>query len=194
MLKAVIFDLFGVLVGRGFDETYRHAGGDPNYDHEFIEAILDQANKGQITGLEFETKIAQHIGTSVEKYEQAVVEVEQPDFELLNFIKALRQTYKTAILSNVNTGVIEHKIESKWLRDCFDAVILSAEVGFLKPQPEIYEYTAKKLGVEVGECVFIDDREGYVEAAQAIGMEGIVYRNFIQMKDQLKTVLADSNQ
>ena len=43
------------------------------------------------------------------------------------------------------------------LDELFDAVVISAEVGLHKPQPEIYLLAAERLGVEPAECVFVDD-------------------------------------
>jgi HAD superfamily hydrolase (TIGR01509 family) len=191
MIKAIIFDCFGVLVGRGFEETYGYAGGNSHKDHEFIEALLEQANRAQITQSEFRQRICAHLGISIEIYEQAVEKAEQPNYKLLEYIVPLRTKYKTAILSNVNTGVLERKIGQDWLNKCFDVWVISGEVGFIKPEPEIYEHTVAKLGVEASECVFIDDRILYVEAARAVGMKGILYKELPQMKAELEEVLAD---
>ena len=185
MIKAIIFDCFGVLIGRGFDETYRYAGGDSHKDHDFIEALLEQSNRGQISETKFKNQICNRLGITLQAYERAIQEAEQPNFELFEYIKKLRQQYKTAVLSNVNSGVIEQRIPEPWLEQCFDEVIISADVGYIKPDPEIYEHTAKKLGAKLNECIFIDDRVGYVEAAKNIGMQAILYQDFIQMKQEL---------
>lgn len=193
MIKAIIFDCFGVLVGRGFDETYRFAGGNPQKDHEFIETLLEKANRGQISQVEFRAKICDRLNITIEQYRNAIQEAEQPDYELLRYIKDLRKQYKVAVLSNVNTGVLERKIGEKWLQECFDACVVSADVGYIKPEREIYELTAKRLGVRISECVFIDDREKYTIAAKTIGMKTILYKNFAQMKQELEKLLANPN-
>lgn len=193
MIKAIIFDCFGVLVGRGYDDTYRHAGGDPIKDKRFIHDILAQASLGLIPEEEFSKTVAEHIGITVETYKQAVEEAEGPNFELLKLAKELRKNYKTAILSNVNNGVLERKIPAKWLKDCFDVLIVSAELGFIKPESKAYVHTAQELGVELEECVFIDDNPMFVQAAKSLGMKGIVYTEFESMKQQLDKILANSN-
>lgn len=191
MIKAVIFDFFGVLVGDGFDATYRQAGGDPEKDRQFIEDLLNQANSGQISVDDFRAKICQKLNITVNKYEEAISQAETPNQALLDFIKQLKRRYKTAILSNVNTGGLERRIERRILEEHFNVIVASADVGYMKPQSEIYNLTAGRLGVKPQECVFIDDRLGYVEAAKAVGMKAILFRNFGQMKTELVRLLSD---
>lgn len=190
MIKAVIFDFFGVIVGDGFEFTYREAGGNPVKDREFIQDLLDRTNRGLITTEEFRQRICDKLGITVGDYNQAIKKSEIIDHELLNYIKTLRSKYKTAILSNVNKGGLERRIERGVLDEYFDVVVVSGDVGYIKPEPEIYQLTADRLGVKTDECVFIDDREGYVSAARASGMKAIYYQTFGQMKDELEKLLA----
>jgi epoxide hydrolase-like predicted phosphatase len=58
--------------------------------------------------------------------------------------------------------------------DEFDVVIDSCAVGLRKPEPEIYELTCRQLGVTPAAAVFLDDNARNVEAARALGMEGVL--------------------
>jgi HAD superfamily hydrolase (TIGR01509 family) len=73
----------------------------------------------------------------------------------------------------------------------FDVVVVSGEVGFAKPDREIYHHTADLLEVEPAECVFIDDRQAYVSGAEQAGMQAILYQDFEQMKTELEKILAN---
>ena len=190
MIKAIIFDCFGVLVGRGFDETYSYAGGDPKKDKQFIDEILDRANMGLMSQAEFRQSIVRKLGIEPKAYDGAVKAVERPNLTLLNYISRLRPKHKTAVLSNANLGVLERKISEEWLNRCFDVRIVSAEVGFIKPDARIYQLTAKNLGVKPQECVFIDDKSDYCEAAENVGMRTIWYQNFEQMKTELEALIS----
>ena len=192
MIKAVIFDCFGVLVGHGFDETYRQAGGDPLKDKDFIEDILGQANLSLVTHEEFHRQVAERLGISVEKWHDIMLQAEQPNQELLTYIESLRGRYKTGLLSNANAGTIEHRLSQAVLDDCFDKVVVSGEVGLVKPSPEVYALMAERLDVEPADCVFIDDSKMHIEGAVSVGMKGILYRNFGQMKADLESLLADT--
>ncbi|HVO86285.1 MAG TPA: HAD family phosphatase [Candidatus Binatia bacterium] len=190
MIKAIIFDFFGVIVGDGFDATYRYAGGDPEADRDFIETLLEQSNRGLISTKEFRSRICSRLNISVEQYKASVKKSEQPNLELLEYIKKLRRNYKTAILSNVGRDGLERRIKREVLNQYFDVTVVSADVGFIKPEPQIYELTAKKLGVEPSECIFTDDREGYVSAAANVGIKAFIYKDFAQAKAEIEKLLS----
>ena len=192
MIRAIIFDCFGVLVGRGFAETYRIAGGDPAQDHEFIEDTLGQANLGMIKEAEFHQRMADKLAITSDEFHQAMAKAERPNQELLDYIAELHKDYKTAILSNVNVGVLERKLSPEILRTHFDALIVSAEVGVVKPDVRIYQLAAERLGVETSECLFIDDQERYCQPAREEGMQAIKYSSVSQLKDELQAILATS--
>jgi HAD superfamily hydrolase (TIGR01509 family) len=67
---------------------------------------------------------------------------------------------------------------------------VSAEVGMVKPDPQIYKYAAKHLDIGLSECVFVDDNHGYCEIASSLGMKTIIYRDFKQFKAELVSVLS----
>jgi putative hydrolase of the HAD superfamily len=69
-------------------------------------------------------------------------------------------------------------------------MVVSAAIGHVKPDPEAYEITAEKLGVEPSECVFIDDKESFCQAAEAVGMKSVWYREFEQARADLEKLLA----
>ena len=55
--------------------------------------------------------------------------------------------------------------------------MISGDVGLHKPQPEIYELGAERLGVPIGACVFVDDLQENVAGAEAVGMAAILHRD-----------------
>lgn len=189
MIKAIIFDCFGVLAGSAYKEIYRQAGGDLSKDNVFVSDLLNFANSGQITSEELNARTAKRLGISVKEWTDIVNKAEQPNLELLDYVRELKSKYKVAILSNAGSGVMERKFTKEQLA-LFDTVVVSAEVGFVKPQPEIFKLTADCLEVEVQECVFVDDLSPYVEGAAAVGMKAIQYDNFDQLKQELELVLS----
>jgi FMN phosphatase YigB (HAD superfamily) len=64
------------------------------------------------------------------------------------------------------------------LEGCFDAFVLSSDVGARKPDPEIYLRSAEILGVAPEQCVFVDDRADNVSGATRLGMTGVHFDQF----------------
>jgi putative hydrolase of the HAD superfamily len=89
--------------------------------------------------------------------------------------RRLRPAYRTAILSNADES-LRGRLHELGIHDLFDTVISSAEEGLAKPDPEIYRLAAARLGLAPAACVFVDDYEANVRAAEAIGMRGVLYR------------------
>lgn len=59
--------------------------------------------------------------------------------------------------------------------DLFDAVVISCEVGMRKPDERIFRHALDLLGLDAAACVFIDDIEHNVHAAEALGIRGILH-------------------
>jgi putative hydrolase of the HAD superfamily len=63
------------------------------------------------------------------------------------------------------------------LAEMFDAVVISADVGMRKPEERIFLHAAALLELEPSECVFVDDVEANIIAAEAVGMTGVLHRD-----------------
>ncbi len=89
---------------------------------------------------------------------------------------------QTAVLRARRAGIRTGLLSNSWgtkrydrgrLAELFDAIVISAEVGLRKPSPEIYELGARRIGLETGQCVFIDDVEANLQPAASLGMATI---------------------
>lgn len=193
MIKAIIFDCYGVLVGTGFWNIYNRAGGDADKDKVFIDDWLHRNSLGEVSGDELTEAMAKQLGMRVAEWQRFIEEDEVPSPELLNLIRSqLLGKYKLAVISNAGRGALDKKL-SKEKQALFDAMIVSAEVGLVKPDPAIFAFTCEKLAVDPTETVFIDDHEEYLEGARSLGIKTILYKNFEECRDQLVQLLAKEN-
>jgi putative hydrolase of the HAD superfamily len=186
-IKAVIFDYFGVIESDSLAATYRHIGGDPDADAQFIADTIYAANSGRIPGSRW--VFAEKLGISVDKW---MHERRGKDPDILKYILELRKTYKTGLLSNIGRG----GLRTLWgdeLEKYFDAAIASGDVGLTKPDPEIFAMMADRLGIQPDECIMIDDNPDYCEGARAAGMIAIQFQNLHQAKHELQRLLKPAN-
>jgi len=105
---------------------------------------------------------------------------------VLQIMKRLKENYKIVLLSNTDImryGFIRKKFPEIMI---FDEYILSFEVGFMKPQPQIYREALKQAGAEAKECVFIDDREENIKAAVKLGISGILMESQTDLESVLQ--------
>ena len=100
--------------------------------------------------------------------------------EHVALVQELRPAYRIGILSNSDPS-LRNRLrdglrDGLGIHDLFDALVCSAEAGMAKPEPEIYRLAAKQLGLQPEVCVFVDDYEPNVVAAEEVGMRGILFR------------------
>lgn len=191
MVQAIIFDCFGVLVTEGWlpfaDKHIKH-------DHllqQKAAELMTALNKGRVNYSDFIKEISEMTGINeATAYRQIMRNA--PNMRLLDYIRTtLKPTYKIGLLSNTGRDRLDELLSADDLR-LFDALSLSFETGYLKPQPEAYKAAATSLHVSVQDCVFIDDQAKRCQGALAVGMQAIVYQNFEQMKRDLESVLTKS--
>ena len=104
------------------------------------------------------------------------------------------EAVRRAKAAGVRTGLISNSIgEGRYDRsafpELFDAVVISAEEGVHKPQPEIYRLGAGRAGVEPHECVFVDDLRENCEGAEAVGMTAVLHRGAERTVSRLEEML-----
>jgi HAD superfamily hydrolase (TIGR01549 family) len=182
MIKAIIFDLFGVIRPDPLVATYRYFGGDPEKDAYFINDTIDAANRGTIPNSR--SVFARHFGITVEQWME-IGDKAGNDQRVLQYVLHLRQTYKTGLLTNISRGRLPELFKPGELEKYFDAVVGSGDVGFAKPEAQAYEIMADRLKVRLDECVMIDDREEYLVGARGVGMRAILYGSLPQLKQEL---------
>ena len=189
MIKAIIFDCFGVLVTDSLDVIINSNGLSENQKDE-IKSYVSAANKGSISVAEYRSEVANILNMEYEDLNSAIKNGEIKDENLLEYIRELKKEYKIGLLSNVTSmDSLKSRFAENELEDNFDVVVASGQIGYAKPEAEAYEITADKLGVSLSECVMIDDRDEYVNAAVGIGMKGIVYTGMNDLKKELKDIL-----
>lgn len=182
MIKAVVFDCFGVLTEDGW-HAFLHAFASEDNTEE-LRYLNHQVDKGLLSYQDFLTQICELTNASQEEAHRIITTQLHPNTPLLNFVKQLKtKEYALGIISNVGGGLDEF-IPKEYL-DLFDCITLSYQVGSLKPAPRIYEAHLEQAGLMPEETVFVDDRQRNVEGAEAVGMKGVLYRDFNSLTVEL---------
>ena len=108
-----------------------------------------------------------------------------PYNDIFQLVYDLKKNYTLAILSNACLTHIK-KLKDKGIYDPFDPIILSGEVGFQKPQKEIYEHLLVKMNLSPEEVVFIDDLLENIKGARNVGINAILYKDPEDLKRNLR--------
>ena len=111
------------------------------------------------------------------------------DRPLLDWFAAQRPARLTAILSNSGPGARERE-RHHGFEDVTDDIVYSHEVGVAKPDRAAYELTARRLGVEPHEVLFLDDVEANVDAARHAGWHAVLHRDTATSISSMERILA----
>jgi putative hydrolase of the HAD superfamily len=114
---------------------------------------------------------------------------EQLDTEFVAFLKSLCPRYRMAILSNAWSDAHKFHDAKFHFNSWVELSIYSAEVHLLKPDPHIYQLMLSQLKLQANECMFVDDKLINVQAAKALGMKGVCYRDSAQAIKDIKKIL-----
>jgi putative hydrolase of the HAD superfamily len=147
---------------------------------------------GRKTAVEYWTAVGPDLGLAspeqIEQFRRRYHADESINAAVRDIIRRLHGRYKLAVLSNAPPGLDEWLVD--WgMRDLFDVVVCSGEVGLMKPDPAVYRLTLRRLKVPPQEAVFIDDTVDHVAAARRIGMTGIVFTDAADLDRELNAVL-----
>jgi putative hydrolase of the HAD superfamily len=186
VLKAIVFDCFGVLTSDGWlPFAEKHFGHDAALKQQAHD-LNKQVDSGFLSYDEFVEQIAElaHVPVT-EAY--ADIENNVANERLFAYIQTLKEHYKIGMLSNAGANWL-HELFSPEQGALFDAVVLSFEIGTVKPDPRAYHAICDKLGVGPEEAVFIDDIERYATGAKDIGMHAICYKNVDQVIADLEAL------
>ena len=189
MIKAIIFDCFGVLyVDPGLYFYEKEVENFESLKQDLFD-IDKQCDRGLIDEVEHDQAIAELTGLDYDFIHANIRGEHTLNDELLQYSQRLRPKYRIGMLSNVGRGGMRSFFSDEQCQRYFDAVILSSDVGVVKPSPEIFSITADRLGVKVEECIMIDDRQDNVEGARAAGMNAVLYGTNKQCAEDVEAII-----
>lgn len=197
MIKAVIFDFGGVIVRTEDTAGRRRWEERLGLEPKALDALVFDcdaavaATLGQAPESEVWAHVARTLRLDDEQLQACQADFwggDRLDTDLLALIRSLRPRYKTGILSNAWSRAREAFTQRFGLDQAVDDILISAEEGISKPDPRIYQLAADRLGVRAEEAVFVDDFAHNVEAARAVGMQGVHYRAGMDVRAALEAL------
>jgi putative hydrolase of the HAD superfamily len=195
-LKAVIFDYGEVLSGPPDPQAHRNLltiAGVPeeafekaywvhrlDYDADILDGQTYWQTVARDTGVSFTVK---QIG---ELLEQDAMMWMNLNPAMIAWIPRIKDAgFRLGILSNMGFGVLDYmRPRFPWLAQ-FDHLTFSCDLGIVKPDPAIYLYTVKKLGVAPDQALFIDNLEKNITGAEAVGLHAALFQNVEQLQRDL---------
>lgn len=196
-IGAIFFDFGGVIQRTEYQSPRQHLAERFGMDYDDIDKLVFTSESARRASLGEITEDA-HWSNVLTRLKRPTAEMQTVrdeffggdviDINLVHFIGSLRGKFHTGLISNAWSGMRAF-LEKEKLIDLFDTVVISAEVGVMKPEARIYSIALEQAGVKAEAAVFVDDVQANVDACQALGMKGILFNDPLGAMDQLKTLL-----
>jgi epoxide hydrolase-like predicted phosphatase len=196
-IKAVFFDLGGVIVRTEFQAPRQQLAEKLGMEYDDLSRIVFEGESGVRAALG-EITSADHWASVIQRLKRPASELSRirdeffagdiVDRTLVEYIRSLRGKYKTGLISNAWSDLRDFVVREKF-DDVFDKMIISAEVGALKPEPKIFQIALEQIGVSPNEAVFVDDFKANIVGGEKVGIKGIHFKDAESTMKQLKELL-----
>ncbi|WP_199550284.1 HAD-IA family hydrolase [Streptomyces sp. N35] len=144
------------------------------YQDEEGVRITSDLERGAVSQTEWNEIAGKKLGVAPDNLMGRIFGDLRPEPLLINAAaEARRAGIKVGILSN-SVGLAPWDLyEGYDLEKRYDAVVISEHYQMRKPDPELFEIALKAMGMPASQCVFVDDSEAYVQAAEQLGFAGV---------------------
>src|SRR5687767_13873688 len=196
-IKAVFFDLGGVIVRTEFQAPRQQLADKLGMDYEDLSKIVFDSDSGLKASMG-EIAADDHWASIIQRLKRPASELsvirdeffagDIVDRTLVEYIRSLHGKYKTGLISNAWSDLRDFIVREKF-DDAFDKMIISAEVGAVKPEPKIFQIALEQFGVSPNESVFVDDFYANIKGCEKVGIKGIHFRDAESTMRELKKIL-----
>lgn len=194
-MTAIVFDLGGVLIDWNPHCLYApFFNSSAEIDRFLAEINFAEWNAQQDAGRPFAEGVAvlsaqfPHYADLIRAYHERWEDsVPGPIDGTVDLLKRLKQAGRHPLyaLTNFSAETFPLMRQRYDFLELFETILVSGEVGLIKPDPAIYRLMLKKTGQPASECLFIDDSAKNVAAAQALGFDTIQFRSPAALEAEL---------
>ena len=183
MKKALIFDLGNVLLFFDRQKSLTQLAQVCEKPLETVMGFLQKDDvalryeRGEFSTSAVLSKLSTFADKSIpeEQFVRAVSDIFTPNTPMIDLLAELKDQFRLVLLSDTNSAHFTWASRHYPFLKYFHERVLSFQVGFMKPSPQIYRYAVEKAGFPIGQCFYVDDLMPNVEGAREIGLDAVQY-------------------
>jgi len=180
--KAIIFDFFDVIHSDPF-HAWMVAHGLTREGEQ--AAVSKDVDSGHITMQQFYERLGHITSQTGAEVEAEFTQSMRVDQEVVALIGELQSQFTIAVVSNAESDFLRQLIKEHNLEPLFEHIVISSEVGYPKPSPEIFQHALERLQISPEEAIFIDDNPDNVTAAEQLGITSICHTDATSLRRSL---------
>ena len=193
--SAIVFDLGKVLIPFDYAPAINKLNHIENgIGTSFIEFYKSNYHfhrdfeSGKISESEFVNKMLEMVEHKIdaETFKKYYADIFTVNEDVVSLLPILKRDYKLFLLSNTDSIHKKYGWQKYEFLKYFDKLILSHEVGSVKPEEKIYRAVEETSGSPSGEHFYIDDIQEYVDAAINLGWDAVVFEGYEKLVRDLK--------
>ncbi len=194
MIETFLFDMGNVLVHFSHAQMCEQLATVCGCSAEEIRVLLfdrgweGELERGEVTEAEFQRRLESHFDRSLdlESLIRAASDIFTLNAPMVPILDSLRrQGKRLVLLSNTSLSHIEFVQREFEVLSYFDDLVLSCEVGAMKPDPAIFRAALEKIRCPPERCFYTDDIAPYVEQGRMHGLQAEVFTTAESLEKQL---------
>ena len=198
-MKNVIFDVGGVLLDWNPGRVLQSFYADANERGRMKQLIFHHADwleldRGTIAEDVLLQRIAERAGRPVPELNALFEVVRDSLHPKQDTVALLRSLSARGVplycLSNMPSKIYATLSQRFDFWQHFDGIVISGDIRMVKPEPAIFHHLLERYGLRAGDTVFVDDLPANVEAAQCLGLHGVVFESAAQCELALQSHVA----
>jgi glucose-1-phosphatase len=202
-IEVILFDLGNVILPFNHYQiaeklsrfSRKEEAADPanifSYLFDFSNGAVNEYETGKMSSQEFFQSLKKSFQLEI-LFKQFVPiwnEIFTENMEVSEIIRSLKGRKRLGLISNTNPLHFDYALSNYPILHAFDKWILSHEVGFKKPAPQIFQLAIDWASIKPEKILFIDDMKRHVEVALSMGLQGIQFTSSRQLKEELDRIL-----
>jgi putative hydrolase of the HAD superfamily len=197
-VRNIIFDLGGVVLEWNPDAILEGYYADPDARAAMKRALFQhpdwlQMDRGTLTEADMLPRLEKRTGRPVSElvglFEAIRISL-KPKADTVALVESLAQRHVPLYcLSNMPATTFAYLRQRHSFWAVFRGIVISGEINMMKPEPEIFQYLLRRYELSPSETVFVDDHRPNIEAAQALGLHTVWFRDARQCEVELEHLL-----
>ena len=193
--SAIVFDLGNVLIPFDYSKTIKRINYiEPGLGNKFYDFYRKNYNihrdfeSGKISEEDFINTMLTALDFKIdaETFCDYYSDIFFLNDKVISLLPLIKKNYKLFLLSNTDSIHKKYRWERYDFLKHFDEIILSFEVGSVKPEEKIYRAVEKASDFPSEQHFYTDDIEEYVNAAKKIGWDAVCFQGYEKLADDLK--------
>ncbi|MBQ2115636.1 MAG: HAD family phosphatase [Lachnospiraceae bacterium] len=199
MIKAVVFDMDGVLIDteKHYYEAWQEAARSFGYDFRSEHALMLRSCDANVAakmmkgifGEDFDYFAVREVrrGLVAERLKKYGLEKKPGLDEILDYLK--QNGIKTAVATATPIELTLQHLTKIGVKDKFDKIVSAKQVANGKPAPDVYLYACEQIGENPSDCIAVEDSPNGIKSAYAAGCKPVMVPDLTQPDDEIKPLL-----